>query len=152
MVAYVLGITYIDPLEHDLYFERFLSPARDDPPDIDLDVVAEGIEHADQLLTLESMGCPFGQGYLLGRPGPLDDVVGRGAKDLSIVHHRLEGPDVRPAGREGERKVGGARPARLGGQRVGAGHDVEERARQVGRTGDHVEKRHRQIGMTTSVS
>ncbi|MBU1670551.1 MAG: DNA polymerase III subunit alpha [Actinobacteria bacterium] len=40
MVAYVLGITYIDPLEHDLYFERFLSPARDDPPDIDLDVSA----------------------------------------------------------------------------------------------------------------
>ena len=40
MVAYVLGITYIDPLEHDLYFERFLSSARDDPPDIDLDVSA----------------------------------------------------------------------------------------------------------------
>jgi len=40
MVAYVLGITYIDPLEHDLYFERFLSPERDDPPDIDLDVSA----------------------------------------------------------------------------------------------------------------
>jgi len=38
MVAYVLGITYIDPLEHDLYFERFLSVTRDDPPDIDLDV------------------------------------------------------------------------------------------------------------------
>ncbi|MBK5092551.1 MAG: DNA polymerase III subunit alpha [Actinobacteria bacterium] len=38
MVAYVLGITYIDPLEHDLYFERFLSATRDDPPDIDLDV------------------------------------------------------------------------------------------------------------------
>ncbi len=38
MVAYVLGITYIDPLEHNLYFERFLSPAREDPPDIDLDI------------------------------------------------------------------------------------------------------------------
>jgi diguanylate cyclase (GGDEF)-like protein len=41
---------------------------------LELDVVAEGIEHADQLLALESMGCPFGQGYLLGLPGPLDDV------------------------------------------------------------------------------
>jgi DNA polymerase-3 subunit alpha len=40
MVAYVLGITYIDPLEHDLYFERFLSPAREEAPDIDLDVSA----------------------------------------------------------------------------------------------------------------
>lgn len=38
MVAYVLGITCIDPLEHDLYFERFLSPARESPPDIDFDV------------------------------------------------------------------------------------------------------------------
>jgi DNA-directed DNA polymerase III PolC len=38
MVAYSLGITYIDPIEHDLYFERFLSPAREDPPDIDLDI------------------------------------------------------------------------------------------------------------------
>ncbi|MFP5322841.1 MAG: putative bifunctional diguanylate cyclase/phosphodiesterase [Acidimicrobiia bacterium] len=37
---------------------------------LDLDVVAEGIEHADQLLALEAMGCPFGQGYLFGRPGP----------------------------------------------------------------------------------
>ena len=41
---------------------------------LELDVVAEGIEHADQLLALEAMGCPYGQGYLLGRPGPLDEV------------------------------------------------------------------------------
>ncbi len=37
VVAYALGITNVDPIEHDLYFERFLNPDRNDPPDIDLD-------------------------------------------------------------------------------------------------------------------
>jgi DNA polymerase-3 subunit alpha len=37
LVAYCTGITTVDPIEHDLLFERFLSPARVDIPDIDLD-------------------------------------------------------------------------------------------------------------------
>ncbi|HEX4696277.1 MAG TPA: DNA polymerase III subunit alpha, partial [Candidatus Udaeobacter sp.] len=37
MVAYVLGITDIDPLQHGLIFERFLNPDRISPPDIDID-------------------------------------------------------------------------------------------------------------------
>lgn len=37
LVAYCLGITTVDPIEHDLLFERFLNPARRSPPDIDLD-------------------------------------------------------------------------------------------------------------------
>jgi len=37
LVAYVLNITEIDPLKHDLLFERFLSGKRISPPDIDLD-------------------------------------------------------------------------------------------------------------------
>jgi len=37
LVAYCLGITIVDPLAHDLLFERFLNPARSSPPDIDLD-------------------------------------------------------------------------------------------------------------------
>ncbi len=37
MVAYVLGITGIDPMEHGLLFERFLNPERVQMPDIDLD-------------------------------------------------------------------------------------------------------------------
>ena len=36
-MSYGLGITNVDPLRHDLYFERFLNPARTDPPDIDID-------------------------------------------------------------------------------------------------------------------
>ncbi len=37
MVAYCLGITHLDPLEHNLIFERFLNPDRISMPDIDLD-------------------------------------------------------------------------------------------------------------------
>src|SRR5437870_2095721 len=37
MVAYVLGITDIDPLQYGLIFERFLNPDRVSPPDIDVD-------------------------------------------------------------------------------------------------------------------
>lgn len=38
VVSYVLGITQVDPLRYNLYFERFLNPERADPPDIDLDI------------------------------------------------------------------------------------------------------------------
>jgi len=52
---------------------------------LELDVVAEGIEHADQLVALEAMGCPYGQGYLLGRPGAAD----------AVAEHVLGGVEVR---------------------------------------------------------
>ncbi len=37
IVAYCLGITNVCPIKFDLYFERFLNPGRQDPPDIDID-------------------------------------------------------------------------------------------------------------------
>ncbi len=37
MIAYCLGITDVDPIELDLYFERFLNPNRTSPPDFDMD-------------------------------------------------------------------------------------------------------------------
>jgi DNA polymerase-3 subunit alpha len=37
LVAYCIGITTVDPIAHDLLFERFLNPARSSLPDIDLD-------------------------------------------------------------------------------------------------------------------
>ena len=37
LVSYALGITDIDPLEHNLLFERFLNPERISMPDIDID-------------------------------------------------------------------------------------------------------------------
>jgi DNA polymerase-3 subunit alpha len=37
LIAYVLGITDLDPLSYGLFFERFLNPERISPPDIDVD-------------------------------------------------------------------------------------------------------------------
>ncbi len=37
LVSYALGITDIDPLQHELLFERFLNPERVSMPDIDID-------------------------------------------------------------------------------------------------------------------
>lgn len=37
LVAYLIGITQLDPLPHDLLFERFLNPERTELPDIDTD-------------------------------------------------------------------------------------------------------------------
>jgi len=42
LVAWVLGITDLDPLEHDLLFERFLNPERVSMPDFDVDFCMEG--------------------------------------------------------------------------------------------------------------
>ena len=41
LVAFVMGITTIDPLKYDLIFERFLNPARISMPDIDIDFDGE---------------------------------------------------------------------------------------------------------------
>ena len=37
IVSYCLNITHVDPIKHNLFFERFLNPGRKDPPDIDID-------------------------------------------------------------------------------------------------------------------
>ena len=37
LVSYCLGITHVDPLKHNLFFERFLNMGRNEPPDIDVD-------------------------------------------------------------------------------------------------------------------
>ncbi len=42
LVAWVLGITDLDPLAHDLLFERFLNPERVSMPDFDIDFCMEG--------------------------------------------------------------------------------------------------------------
>ncbi|MEE9613265.1 MAG: DNA polymerase III subunit alpha, partial [Desulfatiglandales bacterium] len=37
IVSYALAITHVDPIKHNLFFERFLNLGRMDPPDIDVD-------------------------------------------------------------------------------------------------------------------
>jgi error-prone DNA polymerase len=38
LVCYLTAISDVDPVRHDLPFERFMNPMRDEPPDIDIDV------------------------------------------------------------------------------------------------------------------
>ncbi|WP_067479250.1 error-prone DNA polymerase [Nocardia amamiensis] len=47
-VCYAIGITNVDPVRNQLLFERFLSPERDGPPDIDVDIESDRREEAIQ--------------------------------------------------------------------------------------------------------
>ncbi|KAK0341455.1 Error-prone DNA polymerase 2, partial [Friedmanniomyces endolithicus] len=47
-VCYMLGITSIDPIKHELLFERFVSGERKEPPDIDVDFEHERREEIIQ--------------------------------------------------------------------------------------------------------
>ncbi len=49
-VCYCLGITAVDPMEHELLFARFLSEERDEPPDIDVDFEHERREEVIQYI------------------------------------------------------------------------------------------------------
>lgn len=69
LVSYALGITNIDPIKFNLYFERFLNPEKVEMPDIDMDFDSEHKTQIDQyifdkytqekvckLITLSSLG------------------------------------------------------------------------------------------------
>ncbi len=60
LVAFALGITNLDPLEHDLLFERFLNPERVSMPDVDIDFCferrSEVIEYTRQKYGKEAVG------------------------------------------------------------------------------------------------
>jgi error-prone DNA polymerase len=49
-VCFCLGVTSVDPNEHDVLFERFLSEERDEPPDIDVDFEHERREEVIQYM------------------------------------------------------------------------------------------------------
>lgn len=66
LVAYVLGITSVDPIEHQLLFERFLNASRQTMPDIDMDFPDYAREHLIQYVAEKyghdhvAMICTFG--------------------------------------------------------------------------------------------
>ncbi|ATY32509.1 error-prone DNA polymerase [Sphingomonas psychrotolerans] len=55
VICFALGITSIDPIEHQLLFERFISTERKEPPDIDVDFEHERREEVIQWI-YESYG------------------------------------------------------------------------------------------------
>jgi DNA polymerase-3 subunit alpha len=69
LALFCLGVTDLDPLQYDLFFERFLNRERPEPPDIDLDfqddrrdemlayaVQRYGTEHVAHIITFGTMG------------------------------------------------------------------------------------------------
>ncbi|MFE7796168.1 error-prone DNA polymerase [Nocardia sp. NPDC057440] len=57
-VCYAIGITNVDPVANNLLFERFLSPERDGPPDIDVDIESDRREEA-----IQHVYTKYGRGY-----------------------------------------------------------------------------------------
>lgn len=51
---------------------------------LDLQVIAEGIETPDQFDFLRELGCEYGQGYMMSRPVPADDLVALLDKPLGV--------------------------------------------------------------------
>jgi len=76
----------VDVLKIDRSFVRDIETDRDDAAivetiigmarNLDLRVIAEGVEHPAQAEFLSSRGCRWGQGFLLGRPMPYDQISG----------------------------------------------------------------------------
>ena len=102
LVAWVLGITDLDPLHHDLLFERFLNPERVSMPDFDvdfcmqgrdrvIDYVAEryGRDRVAQIITFGTMAAKAvirDTGRVLGQPyGFVDRIAKLVPFDLGIT-------------------------------------------------------------------
>ena len=93
IVAYNIGITDVDPLELDLYFERFINPHRSSPPDFDIDFSWDdrddvtdyifkryGREHTSLLATYNTF-----KGKSIIRE--LGKVVGLPKADIDLIVH-----------------------------------------------------------------
>ncbi|MEO7994041.1 MAG: PHP domain-containing protein, partial [bacterium] len=63
LVAYCCGLTEVDSLAHDLYFERFFNETREDPPDIDIDF---SWRTRDRMLQFLFDSQPVGQVAMVG--------------------------------------------------------------------------------------
>jgi len=102
LVAWVLGITDLDPLQHDLLFERFLNPERVSMPDFDIDFCMEGRdrvidyvaerygrERVSQIITFGTMAAKAvirDTGRVLGQPyGFVDRIAKQVPFELGIT-------------------------------------------------------------------
>ncbi len=119
LVAYVLGITDIDPLKFGLIFERFLNPERISPPDIDVDFCKDrrgevleyvrqkyGDRRVSQIVTFNKMnaksavrdvgrviGLSYGEADRLARMIP----SGPGQQNITLTESALANPELRRA-------------------------------------------------------
>ena len=134
IVSYMLGISRVEPIRHNLLFERFINEGRTTYPDVDIDFSSErreeviqyvyrryGPEHTGMvcnLVTYRARSAVREVGYALGFPRPLVDRV---AKALETYDSR-DGP-ARPRGGRRVRRVlpaagrGDCRPRPLAAER-----------------------------------
>ncbi|MDD5924016.1 MAG: DNA polymerase III subunit alpha [Clostridia bacterium] len=102
IAAYCIGITGIDPIKYDLYFERFLNPERISMPDFDIDFCKErrqevidyvvekyGADHVSQIAafgTMAARGAIRDVGRVLDIPyGVVDSVAKMVPFELSVT-------------------------------------------------------------------
>jgi error-prone DNA polymerase len=106
IVAYVLGITRVDPIRHNLLFERFINEGRTSYPDVDIDFSSErreeviqyvydryGPEHTGMvcnLVTYRARSAVREVGYALGFPRPLVDRVAKAIETYDSVMVRRD--------------------------------------------------------------
>ena len=98
IVAYLLGITHVDPVRHNLFFERFLSPERKDPPDIDVDFAWDERDQI-QLDVLAENGAPVRAAMVANHVGfqqrgaihEIAKVYGLPEAEIVNVTKRLQG-------------------------------------------------------------
>jgi DNA polymerase-3 subunit alpha len=108
LVAYALGITNVDPIKHELLFERFLNPERVSMPDFDIDFCTDrrdevieyvskkyGSEKVSQIITYGTMaakGVVRDVGRVLGHPYGFSDRISKSIpNDLKINLSRALG-------------------------------------------------------------
>ena len=108
IVAYALGITRVDPIRHELLFERFINEGRTTYPDVDIDFASSrreevieyvyeryGPEHTGMVcnvVTYRARSAVREVGYALGFPRPLVDRVAKALEtyDSVMVRRDLE--------------------------------------------------------------
>jgi DNA polymerase III alpha subunit len=108
IVSYTLGISRVEPIQHNLLFERFINEGRTTYPDVDIDFSSErreeviqyvyrryGPEHTGMvcnLVTYRARSAVREVGYALGFPRPLVDRVAKALEtyDSVMVRRDLE--------------------------------------------------------------
>ncbi len=98
LMTYLLDISPVDPIAHDLVFERFLSDERNEPPDIDMDFPSAGDERESIIQYIYqrygsdhvAMACTYSRYDLRGALRDAGKALGIPTQKLDRVIKRLD--------------------------------------------------------------
>ena len=85
IVAYLLGITSVEPMENDLLFERFLNPERVSMPDIDSDLSKSDIEYGVRDIVIEYVTKKYGRNAICGITTPSTLAARSAVKNIARI-------------------------------------------------------------------